>query len=305
MIIWIAKRFLQMLPVLWGIVTVVFLLLHIVPGDPVDILLGENALQANREMMRAKLHLDQPLLTQYFSFWRGLFKGDLGESLSQQVPVTALVLSRIPATLELAVLSMAIAACISIPIGTWLSTKRNTFSERAILMVSLIGVSIPTFWLGPLLVLFFSVHLGWFPVSERGDFSSYVLPTATLALSLSAYLLRITRASTLEVIHENYITTAKSKGLSSIIVYGKHALKNALLPVVSVLGLQLGSLMSGAIIIESIFDWPGIGELLRNAILARDFTLVQGCVLAIAFSYLILNIMVDIAYTWINPKVRV
>lgn len=305
MIAWLLKRFLQLIPVLWGVTTLVFFLLKLVPGDPVDILMGENAILADKAAMRAELHLDEPLLKQYLFFWHDLAKGNLGQSFSQKKPIATLILERLPATFELALLSLVLACGIAIPLGILAAIKRHTWIDQLFMLLSQIVHSVPSFWLAPLLVLLFSVQLGWFPVSERGQASSYVLPILTLGLALSAFLLRITRVSFLGILREDYIVTAESKGLSRSTIYLKHALKNAFLPILGVLGLQLGALLSGTVIIETIFDWPGIGELLFHAIQSRDYRLVQACVLAIAVSYVLVNTAIDIAYSWLNPKVRI
>lgn len=293
-----------MFPVLLGVVSLVFILLHLVPGDPVDLLLGDNVLPASREALRLELHLDEPLSRQYIHFWQNVFSGHLGDSISQRKPVLELIITRFGATLELAVLALLTATLLSIPTGLWLAKKKDSWIDHGFLTLSLVVVSIPSFCLGPLLVLFFAVYLGWLPVSERGDISSYILPVLTLSIGMSAYLVRLMRASTIEILHEDFITTAHSKGLSLSAIFGKHILKNAALPMVSVLGLQFGALLSGSVIIETIFDWPGLGELLFRAIQSRDYPLVQGCVLGIACSYVLVNTAVDILYQIINPRIR-
>lgn len=304
MIVFLARRFLQLIPVLWGVATLVFFLIHMVPGDPVDIMLGDSALPASRELLREQLNLDKPLMEQYFVYWQGLLQGDLGVSLLSRRPVIDSIVERLPATLELALLSIFVAIVVAIPIGVLSAVLKYSWFDRASIGFSLIGVSMPNFWLGPLLVLLFSIHLGWFPVSERTDLSSYVLPALTLGLSLAAILSRMTRASLLDVLSQDYIQTAKSKGLSDFLVYMKHGLKNGLIPVITILGLQLGSLMAGTVITETIFDWPGIGELLFRGIQSRDYPLVQGCVLVIACAYVFANTLADIAYSIANPRIR-
>jgi peptide/nickel transport system permease protein len=300
----LARRLLQLIPVLWGVGTLVFLLLHLVPGDPVEIMLGENALPAAKESLRASLHLDRPLPEQYASFWSGVLRGDLGESLLSRKPVSALIAERIPATVSLTLVALAWAVAISIPLGVLAAAFRRRAIDRAVLLYSVLGVSVPSFWTGPLLVLIFSLKLGWLPVSEREGAASYILPALTLGLGLSAVLARMTRATMAEVLTQDYITTARSKGLSSRAIYLKHALKNALIPVITLLALQLGGLLAGTLITETIFDWPGLGELIFRAIQARDFPLVQGCVLVIAFVYVTVNSLADIAYTLVNPRIE-
>ena len=304
MIVFAGKRLLQLLPVLWGVGTLVFFLLHLVPGDPVDIMLGESALPASKAALREQLGLNVPLARQYRHFWKGAVRGDLGISLSSRRPVIELIRERLPATFELALLAILFAVAIGVPLGVATAVWKNSFFDRAAMVASLLGVSLPTFWLGPLFVFFFSIQLGLFPVSERGGPETYVLPTLTLGLALAAILTRMTRASMLDVLTQDYVRTARAKGLPDVIVYMKHALRNGLIPVITILGLQLGGLMSGAVITETIFDWPGVGELLYRAIQARDYPLVQGCVLVIACIYVFANALADIAYSAVNPQVR-
>lgn len=304
MIRFLARRLLQLIPVLWGVGTLVFLLLHFVPGDPVEIMLGENALPAAKDSLRSSLKLDRPLPEQYFSFWAGVLRGDLGESLISRKPVSSLIAERIPATFSLTLAALAWAVAVSIPLGVLAAAFRRRFLDRAVLLYSVLGVSVPGFWVGPLLVLIFSLKLGWLPVSEREGFASYILPALTLGLGLSAVLARMTRATMAEVLTQDYITTARSKGLRPANIYLKHALKNALIPVITLLALQLGGLLAGALITETIFDWPGLGELVFRAIQSRDFPLVQGCVLVIAFVYVTVNTLADIAYTFVNPRIE-
>jgi peptide/nickel transport system permease protein len=298
------RRLLQLIPVLWGVGTLVFLLLHLVPGDPVEIMLGENALPAAREALRADLNLDKPLAQQYLLFWENLAHGNMGESLISRKPVSALILERIPATISLTLVTLAWVLLLAVPLGVVAAAYRRTLFDRAALLFSIFGVSLPNFWIGPLLVLGFSVHLGWLPVSEREGAASYVLPSITLGLGLAAVLARMTRSTMAESLNKDYITTAKAKGLSSLVVYGKHALKNALIPVITLLGLQLGGLLAGTLITETIFDWPGLGELIYRAIQSRDFPLVQGCVLVIAFTYVLVNALADVAYSLANPRIE-
>jgi peptide/nickel transport system permease protein len=304
MLIFIGKRLLQLIPVLWGVGSLVFLLLHFVPGDPVDIMLGENALPTNKEALRASLHLDQPLHKQYVIFWKSVLQGDLGTSFLSKKPVAGLIAERLPATFSLALCALAWAVILALPLGVLAASFRRSILDKAVLLYSIIGVSMPSFWFGPLLTLFFAVKLGWFPVSEREGIASYVLPSFTLGLGLSAILTRMTRATMAEALTQDYITTAKSKGLSWFTVHMKHALKNALIPVITLLGLQLGGLLAGTVITETIFDWPGLGELVYRAIQSRDFPLVQGTVLVIATTYVLANTLADIAYSLANPRIE-
>ncbi len=304
MMTFLCRRILQLIPVLWGVATLVFFLLHLVPGDPVDIMLGDSALPASKEILREQLNLNKPLGEQYILYWKGLLKGDLGKSLLSHQPVSQLLWERIPATMELALCSLFLAIIFSIPLGVLMAVFKNSIFDSVATVFSLLFVSMPNFWLGPLLVLFFSFQLGWFPISERTGILSYVLPSITLGLSMAAILSRMTRASFLDVLSQEYITTAHAKGLHPIKVYMKHGLRNGLIPVITILGLQLGSLLAGTIITETIFDWPGVGELLYRGIQSRDYPTVQGCVLFIAFLFVMANTLADIAYTVVNPKIR-
>lgn len=274
------------------------------PGDPVDIMLGEAAQPANKELLRATLHLDQPIGKQYLMFWQGILRGDLGESFLSRRPVSELIAERIPGTALLAIFSLVIAILISIPIGIIAAAKKNGWLDRSVLFLTTLGISFPNFWLGPLLVLLFSIQLGWLPVSEMQGPLSFVLPVITLGIGLASILIRMTRASMLETLRENYITVAKARGLSQTSILFKHALRNALVPIITVIGLQLGGLLSGTVITETIFDWPGIGELLFRAIQSRDYPLVQGCVLVIACTYVFSSLIADLAYQLANPRMR-
>jgi len=302
--LFLVKRFVQLIPVVWGVGTLVFLLLHLVPGDPVDIMLGESAQQANREALRASLHLDRPLAEQYLIFWKDVFNGSLGTGFISKRPVGHLIAERAPATLMLTLAALAWALVIALPLGVLSAVFREKLFDRIVLFISIFGAAMPNFWLGPLLMLFFAVQLGWLPVSGKGDWSNYVLPSLTLGLGLACVLTRMIRSSMAEVLRQDYITTARSKGLGSFSVNMKHALKNALIPVITVLGLQLGGLLAGTVITETIFDWPGIGELVFRGIQSRDFPVVQGCVLVIAATYVAANTIADIAYTYANPRIE-
>ncbi|MCO5143523.1 MAG: ABC transporter permease [Oligoflexia bacterium] len=299
------KRFFELIPVIWGVGTIVFLLLHLIPGDPVDIMLGENALPAKRDSLRASLNLDKPLITQYGIFWKSVLSGNLGESYISRKPVADLLKERVFATFSLAFFSIIWALVISIPLGVLAAVFRRTLIDQAVLLISVFGVAMPNFWFGPLLVLFFSIQLGWLPVSEMNGFSSYILPSFTLGLGLSAILMRMTRATLVEVLTQDYIVTAKSKGISWWALYFKHALRNALIPLITLIGMQIGGLLAGAVITETIFDWPGIGELIYRGIQSRDFPVVQGAVLVIAFTYVAANTLADLSYSFANPRIRI
>lgn len=301
---WFARRVLLLLPTIFGIITAVFLMIHIIPGDPVEIMLGETALAAEKETLRHELGLDRPLLTQYISYLAGLAKGDIGNSIHTREPVLKEIVSRWPATAELAVAALFFAVLVSVPLGVLAAAKKDTAVDRGSLLLSLFGIAMPNFWLGPLLIILFSIKLGWFPVSGRGGFLALILPAVTLGTAMAAILLRLTRSSVLEVADEEFIRAARARGQSETAVYLKHALSNALLPVVTVVGLQLGALLSGAVITETIFSWPGIGRLMIEAIEARDYPMVQGCVLNIALAYVLLNFFTDLVYAVLDPRIR-
>ncbi|MFQ5917195.1 MAG: ABC transporter permease, partial [Candidatus Binatia bacterium] len=291
---YLLSRILLFLPAFLGAVTLIFFLIHLIPGDPVEVMLGETASPADKEILRQELGLDQPLLAQYLRFLSGLASGDLGDSLSQQGRVMDLILRRLPATLELTLSAMGIALMIALPLGIVAAVKRHTWMDHTSLLFSLLGLSMPNFWLGPLLIIVFSIELGWFPVSGRGGLGHLILPSITLGTAMAAVLTRITRSSLLEVIQEDYIKTARGKGLSEWSVWLKHALRNSLLSVITIVGLQFGSLLAGAIITETIFTWPGLGRLTIHAIQTRDYPLAQGCIMLISVSYLVVNLATDL-----------
>jgi peptide/nickel transport system permease protein len=298
------RRLAIVIPTVVGAVTLVFFFLHMIPGDPVEVMLGETAQQADKEQLREELGLNLPLHIQYGRFIIGVCKGDLGDSFFYRRPVTQVIAERAPATVELALAAFVVAGLIAIPLGIVAALREGTTVDNASVIFSLLGVSMPNFWLGPLLIILFSITLGWFPVSGREGVSSVVLPAITLGTALAAILSRMTRASLLERLGEDYLTVARAKGLPEWKVILKHALRNALIPVITVMGLQFGALLSGAIITENVFSWPGIGTLLINAIEARDYPLVQGCILFISFSYVLVNLMTDLLYGWVDPRIR-
>jgi peptide/nickel transport system permease protein len=296
-------RLLLLFPTLFGAVTVVFLLIHIVPGDPVEVMLGETATSADKQALSRALGLDEPLASQYFHFLGRLARADLGRSLYSEATVAGLIARRIPATLELTLAAMAVALLIAFPLGITAAARRDSWTDRGALLFSLFGLAMPNFWLGPLLMILFSIELGWLPVSGRGGLSHLILPSLTLGMAMAAILTRMIRSGLLETIHEDYIRTARAKGLSERRVWLKHALRNSLISVITVVGLQFGSLLAGSIITESIFSWPGIGRLTLQAIQTRDYPLVQGCILAIAVSYLAVNLITDILYRLADPRI--
>ena len=303
------QRILITLPVLWVVVSVVFLLIHLVPGDPIVQMLGEGATLADIDALRHAYGFDVPLSQQYTHYWHGLLHADLGQSLRLHDSVLHLVLQRYPYTLALTLAALLIGLAAAIPAGIWSALKRDRWQDRTLGVVSLVGLSFPNFALGPILVLVFSIALGWMPVSGAGDPGSFllhlILPAFTLGLSLAAILTRMVRTAMLEELGQDYIRTARAKGLSERTVVYRHALRNALIPVLTVVGLQFGSLLAGAIVTETIFSWPGIGRLTLSAISNRDYGLVQGCILAVGLTYVAVNLLTDVAYTIANPRLRV
>ncbi len=298
------SRLLQLIPTLFGVITLVFLILHLVPGDPVEVMLGEQAVAAQKEALRHELGLDLPLFTQYFHYLHALSKGDLGISLIGHDRVGAEILSHLPATLTLTAAAFVWALLLAFPLGIFVAIRKGSFADRFAMFFSMVGVAMPNFWLGPLLILFFAVSLGWLPVSGNEGWLSLLLPSFTLGSGMAALLFQQLRSSFIETLGEEYMKTAKAKGLSGRRIYLRHALLNALLPVVTVFGMQLGGLLAGAVITETIFAWPGIGRLTIEAIETRDYPLVQGCVLFISVSYLLINFLVDLCYSWLDPRIR-
>jgi peptide/nickel transport system permease protein len=304
MINYIIKRVILFFPVVLGVVTLVFLIIHLVPGDPVELMLGENAIDSDKERLRRDLGLDQPIAEQYLRFTTNTFRGDLGRSIHTQKPVLPLVIERFPATIVLTICAIFVSLILSIPLGILAAYKQYSLFDNASMFISLMGISIPNFWLGPLLIILFSIKLGWLPVSGRGGIGHIILPSITLGTSLSAILARMTRSSMIDSLKEEYVITARAKGLSENAVIIKHALSNAAIPVITILGLQSGALLSGAIITETIFSWPGIGRLTIQAINTRDYPLLQGCVLIISLSYVVVNLITDILYVYFDPRIK-
>jgi peptide/nickel transport system permease protein len=304
MIRFISIRLLFALPALWLILTMVFLLAHIVPGDPVAQMLGEGARAEDLTQLRHVLGLDLPLPVQYGRYLSGVLHGNLGESFRFQQPVLKVVAEHYPATLELAVVALLICALIGIPAGVLAAHKRGERTDHTVAVLTLFGLSVPNFALGPVLILLFSVVLGWLPVSGRGGISHLILPAFTLGAALAAILTRMVRTSVIEELSADYVRTARAKGVSESGVLFRHALRNALIPILTILGLQFGTLLAGTIVTESIFSWPGIGRLAVQAIGARDYPLLQGCILLIAVSYVLVNLLTDLVYAVVDPRVR-
>lgn len=300
----LAIRFLQLIPLVFAISTITFLLIHFIPGDPVDLMLGDFSTEADREELRKNLGLNGSLFSQYLLFLKNLVQFDLGRSIFSNLPVTQLILERFPATLELSFFSILFACAWGIPFGVYTSsTKSKTFDFLGT-SLGVLGMSVPGYFLGPILIWIFSVYFGLLPVGGREGFESVILPSLSLALPLGAILMRMTRASMQEVLNQDFITVAYSKGISRTKLYYKHALKNALMPIITIVGLQIGTLLTGTVIAETIFSWPGLGTLLFDAINQRDYPIVQGCIIIIACIYVFVNFVTDMLYTLVNPKLR-
>jgi ABC-type dipeptide/oligopeptide/nickel transport system permease component len=290
--------------VVLGVATLVFSLIHLIPGDPAQAMLGESASPADMAELRGKLGLDQPLVVQYGRFLRGLASGDLGASLRTNQPVAAAIAERMPATFELGLAAMTLAVVLAVPLGVVAAVRAGTAVDVSATTLALIGISMPNFWLGPLLAIVFSVMLGWLPVSGRGTLAHLVLPSVTLAAPLAAVLARMTRASVIEELREPYVLAARARGVSRLRAVVLHAFRNSLIPIVTVIGLQFGSVLTGAVITETIFAWPGVGRLLIQSIGFRDYPLVQGCILLIAVTYVAVNLLTDLFYGWLDPRIR-
>jgi ABC-type dipeptide/oligopeptide/nickel transport system permease component len=293
-----------MIPVGLGVVAIVSMLIHFVPGNPEDMILGPYATDAEKETLRDDLGLDKPFVQQLGDYYKKVLQGDLGESLLLRKPVTTLIAERIQPTVELAFLAMLVAVSIALPLGIISALKVGGPIDFAAMGLALLGVALPNFWLGPMMILFFSLQLGWLPVSERAGFLSYVLPAITLGTALASILSRMTRNSMLDNMKEDFVRTARAKGNKERTVVLKHILRNAALPLVTVVGLQFGVLLTGAIITERIFDWPGLGSLILEGINNRDYPVVQGCVLLFSATYLVVNLITDITYAAVDPRIK-
>jgi peptide/nickel transport system permease protein len=300
----LVRRLLLTIPVLLGVATLVFSLIHLVPGDPVQAMLGDSASPQDIADLRGRLGLDRPLLVQYVAFLKGAVRGDLGSSLRTNQTVTAAIIERLPATFELAFAAMFVAAVIAIPLGIFAAVRAGTAGDYAATTLALVGISVPNFWLGPLLAIVFSIGLGWLPVAGRGTAAHLVLPALTLGAPLAAVLARMTRASVIEELRELYVLAARAKGVSFVRAVLRHAFRNSLIPIVTVFGLQFGAVLTGAVITETIFGWPGVGRLLIQSIAFRDYPLVQGCILLIAVTYVAMNLLTDVAYGFLDPRIR-
>jgi peptide/nickel transport system permease protein len=301
---YIARRLLTVIPTMLGVLLVVFAMVRLAPGDPAELLAGEFATPETIKIIRERFGLDQPVLTQLGLYLSNLVQGDLGESTSKRSPVTKEVLTYFPNTLILTIAAMLVALAIGIPAGIISALRPGTIIDLLAMLGSLIGVSMPVFWFGLMAILLFSVKLGWFPVAGTGTIGHLVLPAITLGLGTASILARITRSSMLEVLNQDFIRSARAKGLADRTVVFKHGLRNALIPVVTVVGLQFGGLLEGAVITETVFAYPGIGQLLVGGILARDYPIVQGSVLMIALAFIFINLFIDVLYGTIDPRIR-
>lgn len=306
------RRLIDLLPTVFVVAIIVFIITRLIPGNPAAVMLGPTASVEDIAKLTEQLGLNEPLYQQFFSYITGLLQGDFGTSLSYNQPVTELIMERFPNTLVLAVAALIIALVIGIPAGMISASRHNSILDYSVMLISLIGVSMPIFWLGVMLVLYFSVGLGWFPATGMGTISEglipylkhLVLPAVTLATIPMATFARITRSSMLEVLSQEYIKTARAKGVSEFLVISKHAFKNSLTPILTVLGMQISMLLGGAVLTETIFSWPGMGRLIVDAIDKRDFVVVQGTVLFIAIIFVVVNLLVDMLYKVVNPRVN-
>lgn len=307
----ILTRLALTIPVVWIVVSLVFLLIHLVPGDPIQMMLGEGATPADISALRHQYGFDQPLPMQYVHYWVGVLGGDLGQSIRLHDSVGHLIEQRYPYTLALTLASLGFGLVLALPAGIVAAVRRGRWVDQALSVVSLFGLSVPPIALGPVLILVFSIALGWLPVSGANpggantiDWRYLVLPSIAMGASLAAILTRMVRTAMLEELGQDYIRTARAKGLSETAVVCRHALPNAMVPIVTVVGLQFGALLAGAIVTETIFSWPGLGRLTVTAISNRDYALVQGCLLSIGLTYVLVNLLTDIVYRWVNPRMR-
>ena len=306
MLTYVGRRILAVVPVLFGVTLAVFSMLFLVPGDPVKIMLAEFVTTPEQiARMRAQLHLDEPVLVQYGRFVGNALRGDLGVSIRSRRPVASEIGENIGSTGQLALASMVVAIGLGVPLGLLAALGRNSWLDVAAMVVALLGVAMPSFWLGFLLIFVFSLHLGWLPATGGGDLLHLVMPAVALGMIAAAIIARLTRSSMLEVLGQDFVRTARAKGLGGWSVIVRHALRNALIPVVTVFGLQFGNLLAGAVIVETVFSRPGLGRLIVGGILAKDFPLVQGTVLFVAAAYVLINVMVDVAYAYVDPRIRI
>ncbi|HNP61432.1 MAG TPA: ABC transporter permease [Nitrospirales bacterium] len=300
----LVTRILSAMLAILGVICLVFLLIHLIPGDPVEVMLGESAQPTDKESLRHALGLDLPLHQQWWIYFKGLLHLDLGTSLFSGRAIVDLLIERIPATLYLSLVSLLVAIALALPLGLVAAVRQHTPLDYGAMGFALFGMSIPNFWMGPLLILVGALWLGWFPVSGKEGWNSVVLPALTLGTAMAAILARMIRSSVLEVLGEDFMRTARAKGLSSTRAVLHHALPNALLPILTLLGLQLGGLLGGAVITETVFAWPGLGLLMIEAIQQRDYPVVQAAVLCISVTYIVVNLLTDLLYAWLDPRIQ-
>lgn len=304
MIRYVAKRLLMLIPIIFGITFIVFFILSLTPGDPARMILGANATPAQVEAMRGQMGLNDPLIIRYVNYMGGVLTGDFGTSWSTREPVFQMVFARFPYTFQLALLSMIVTILISIPLGIYSAVKQNTVSDSAILVLTMVLAATPKFWLGILMMLVFSVRLRWLPTSGLVSWKSYIMPTIAMAAASTAINTRIVRASVLDVIKQDYIRTARAKGVKENVIFRKHALKNAMLPVVTVMGMSFASALGGSVLIENVFSIPGIGLLMIERIRQKDIPSVLACVIFIAVIFAVVNLITDILYSYIDPRIK-
>jgi ABC-type dipeptide/oligopeptide/nickel transport system permease component len=302
---YLAQRAVAAIPVLLGVSLLVFSMLHLVPGDPVRLMLSEFQTTPEQvERLRSQLHLDEPLPVQFGRFVWNASHGDLGSSIRTRRPVTQEIADNLPSTVLLAVAGLIVATALGVSLGIVAAVNQRSWVELVSMLVALLGVSMPSFWLGLLLIYLFSLHLRVFPATGGGDLQHLVLPAITLGLGAAAILARLTRSSMLEVLRQEYVTTARAKGLLEWVVIVRHALKNALIPVITIFGLQFGQLLAGTFVVETVFARPGLGRLIIDGILNKDLPIVQGVVLVVALSYVLVNLLVDLLYSVLDPRIR-
>lgn len=305
LLVFVLRRALSLIPIGLGVVVLIALMVHVIPGNPVDQILGDYATPEAREKMTIQLGLDQPILKQVFNYVSNLLQGDLGRSLITQKDIGTLIGNRILPTMQLALAAILVSIFLSIPLGVISAAFAGRAFDYLAMLFALIGVAMPSFWLGSMLVLFFSLWLDWLPVSGIGSWQNLVLPALTMGTSLASILTRMTRNSMLECMKEDYVRTARAKGLSARVVLLKHVLRNASLPLVTIVGLQFGVILTGAVITEVIYDWPGLGTLILEAVQSRDVPLIQGCVLFFSGVYLFVNLATDLVYSLVDPRIKV
>jgi len=301
---YVIKRLIALIPVVAGCTFIVFMILYLAPGDPASMALGQDATPEMLNDWREMHGLNDPILIQYFNYITGVFMGDFGMSFTRNVPITEEVMSRFPYTAQLATAAMSFSLLIAFPIGIISAVKQNTWIDGVSMFIALLGISMPVFWLGLLLILFFALRLSWFPSFGASEWNSVVLPGIALGTGMMAAMARTTRSSMLEVIRQDYIRTARAKGISYGKVIRKHAIRNALIPTLTILGIQLGALLTGSIITENVFSWPGIGRLIMQGINSRDYPMVLGCMVMFVLCFAVINLLVDLAYAFVDPRIR-